>query len=370
MLYFLIIRTMKTHRIYTSLALFSSTSSGICREAWSHLPILGLFIISGFPVLHGCESLHFQDSSFTEAVHIAPVKVAVHNHQEQLEGLDIFIFNDDDLQRLDSYQHETSPDPDEIKIFSQEGEKLLMACANTHHSLEDWMRIRSASALDDYKVDIEEETWEYPSMSCAMRLNAQNDTSVQERLEMSRISSEITLRSIVCDFKGRPYEGERLKNVKIYLTNVSATCPIWKECSHPERIINHRRYCDEDMARMKDTRLLSAEISAEIGKEPHLADVHLRCYPNMSAAESPGSAYTRLVIQGDLEGQTWYWPININRSTTGVGEGIRRNMNYIYDIIITRKGSADPDTAISTGSITINMNIEGWRGKENCQVVF
>ena len=121
---------------------------------------------------------------------------------------------------------------------------------------------------------------------------------------------------------------------------------------------------------MKDPSLLCADIIEDIGKSPLEANINLHCYPNMSSAESPGSAFTRLVIQGDIEGQTWYWPININRSTTGVGAGVERNMNYIYDIIITRKGSADPDTAISTGSITINMNVEEWREKENCKVHF
>lgn len=321
-------------------------------------------------MLHGCESLHFQDSSFTEAADTAPVKVAVHNQQEKLEGLDIFVFNDDVLQRLDSYQHEANPDPEEIMIFSQEGSKLLMACANTHKTTEDWMRIRTAGTLDDYKVDIENETRDYPSMSCVMRINAQNDTTFVHKLLMSRILSEISLRSIACDFKGRTYEGEHLKNVKVYLTNVSATWPIWKGVSHPERIINHRRYSAEDMTQMKDNGLLFAEIDEDVGPYPIMPDINLYCYPNMSSDESPGSAYTRLVIQGEVEGQTWYWPININRSTSGIGVGVERNMNYIYDIIITRKGSADPDTAISTESITINMNVEGWSEKENYQVRF
>ena len=361
---------MKRHRICSSLALFSSTSSGICREAWSNLPILGFFIISGFPVLHGCESLHFQDSSFTEAASAAPVKVAVHNHEDKLEGLDIFVFNDDALQRLDSYQHETSPDPEGITIFSQEGNKILMACANTHLSAEDWMKIRSAGALDDYKVDIENETQEYPSMSCSMNLTAQNGTTRVHKLQMARITSEISLRSISCNFKGRPYDGERMRNVKVYLTNVSATCPIWKEDSQPERIINHRRYCEEDMASMKDRSLISAEICEEIGLTACMPDINFRCYPNISISESPGSAYTRLVIQGEIGGQTWYWPININRNTSGAGDGIKRNMKYIYDIIITRKGSADPDTAISTDSITIKTEIKEWMEKEDYQVRF
>ena len=362
---------MKLHRICSSLASFSSTSSGICREAWSHLPILGFFIISGIPVLHGCESLHFQDSSFTEIAQNVSVKVAVHNLQkEQFSSLDIFIFNDDVMQRLDCYQREINPDPDEVKILSQQGDKLLMACANTHQSADDWMNIRSASALDGFKTEIENETREHPAMSCSLHLNAQNDTSILYALPMSRISSEITLRSIACDFKGRPYEGERLRNVKVYLTNVNATYPIWKECTYPERIINHRQYCEEDMALMKDRSLLSADITEEIGQRACMPDINLRCYPNTSTAESPGSAYTRLVIQGDLDGLTWFWPININRSASGVGEGIKRNMSYTYDIIITRKGSADPDTAISTESITIKMNVKEWTEKEDYQVRF
>ena len=363
---------MERHRIFhKSLALSKTTDSVKCRKVHSLLPVLGRFIISGFPVLHGCESTQIPDSSFTVTGNSVPVKVAVHHSDtEKIMALDLLTFNDDGLQRLDSYQRAIAADDGTLDVTSREGRKIIMACANTRHSQEDWMTVRSIAGLGRFKADMEDETWDFPSMSGSAYVNAANGDSTRHELKMSGISGEVTLHSISCNFKGRPYEGEKLKNVMVYLTNVNATCPIWGECTYPERIINHGRYCSEDMKMMKDSSLLSAKIEGDIGKDVYRADLDFRCFPNMSYAEGPGSVFTRLVIQGDLEGQTWYWPIDINRNAGNSHEGIDRNTKYIYDITLTRKGSADPDTAISTECITINMNVTEWTEKEDCMVRF
>lgn len=363
---------MRWYRIIQSLALSIQTGFPHCRKAYSFLPVPGIFIISGFPVLHGCESMQFQDGIFTETTQSVPVKIAVHNTDNDMFGtLDIFVFNDDELKRLDCYQSINGPIEDgSVSVASQTGKKLLMACANTHYPKDDWLWVKSAASLMDFKVNIEDETLEYPSMSVSRKYVAGDGQTVIKGLEMSRISSEIVLRSISCDFKGRPYEGEKLTNAAVYLTNVCATYPIWGGQAYPERFINMGRLNEEDMSRLKDPGLIYAGINEPVGKVPYAADIHFRCYPNLSSAEGPGSVFTRLVIQGDISGKTWFWPININRGSDGTHEGIGRNMKYIYDIRITRKGSADPDTAVSTESISINTTINEWTEKEEYQVSF
>ena len=101
-----------------------------------------------------------------------------------------------------------------------------------------------------------------------------------------------------------------------------------------------------------------------------MTDIKLRCYPNMASQEGPGSPFTRLVIQGQLDGDVWYWPIDINRGEGCTTEGIEGNCAYTFDIVLTRKGSADPDTAIKTESATIMMEVEKWEEKEEYSVVF
>jgi hypothetical protein len=90
----------------------------------------------------------------------------------------------------------------------------------------------------------------------------------------------------------------------------------------------------------------------------------------MAEEEGPGSPFTRLVIQGVLDGEVWYWPIDINRGEGRSPEGIAGNCSYSFDIKLTRKGSADPDTAIKTESATIIMEVEKWEEKEEYSVAF
>jgi hypothetical protein len=187
---------------------------------------------------------------------------------------------------------------------------------------------------------------------------------------LRRISSEIHLRSLKCDFKGKPYEGERLSDIHIYLTNVNGSCHIWNDPGTATRIINQGRLVHEDVARFKDQSLIYQRIEGEVGTEGTMCDIRLRCYPNMVAEEGPGSPFTRLVIQGILDGNVWYWPIDINRGDGCSPEGIEGNCTYSFDIVLTRKGSADPDTAIKTESAKIMMEVEKWEEKEEYSVVF
>ena len=48
-------------------------------------PILGFIALMTVPVVHGCESLHLKDGSFTDAVTV-PVKVAVHGKSTPDKG--------------------------------------------------------------------------------------------------------------------------------------------------------------------------------------------------------------------------------------------------------------------------------------------
>ena len=74
--------------------------------------------------------------------------------------------------------------------------------------------------------------------------------------------------------------------------------------------------------------------------------------------------------QGELDGDVWYWPIDINRGEGSSPEGIEGNCVYAFDIELTRKGSADPDTAIKTESARITMEVEKWKEKEEYSVAF
>ena len=81
-----------------------------------------------------------------------------------------------------------------------------------------------------------------------------------------------------------------------------------------------------------------------------------------------GSPFTRLVIEGKIQGETWYWPIDINRDEAGVG--IERNSRYVFDIILRSKGTKDPDTPASPEMTEIKFETRKWKEKDGYHVEF
>ena len=93
-------------------------------------------------------------------------------------------------------------------------------------------------------------------------------------------------------------------------------------------------------------------------------------YPNTCGEETPGTPFTRLVIEATVDSDRYYWPININRSTSGEGNGVERNCMYTYDIVITRKGTDNPDIPVDISGTEINMEVSKWTEKEDYGVCF
>lgn len=339
-------------------------------ETFQKIPVLGLIVLMITPVLHGCESLHMEDGGFTDAVTV-PVKVAVHWDRGSKERrMDMLVFRNDRLQYLECWQRVPCEGSGEVAVASTTGEKILMACSGLESTPEDWMWISSISSLADAWTALEKETRDSPVMSGSCRFHAGSSTDARPELVLRRVSGEVHLRTLKCNFKGRPYEGEKLSDIHVYLTNVNASCRIWDDPGTATRIINQGRLVEEDIVRLEDQSLVYQRIEKDVGAEGITTDIRLRCYPNMAEEEGPGSPFTRLVIQGELDGEVWYWPIDINRGEGCLPEGVEGNCIYTFDIELTRKGSADPDTAIKTGSANIMMEVEKWEEKEEYSVVF
>ena len=352
---------MKNSREH-SLAFVRFTISMLFHKSIS-LPVLGL-VISLFPTLYGCESIPSQDCSFVVAEAHATTKVTVCDTRDlRTEILDILVFNDDELQRLDCYQRMDGGWAEDFYISSQKGDKIILFYANSQHTSEDWMWISSLSGAYKASVSLENETRDSPVMSGI--LNASAGGTYEPSLE--RLSAEVILNSLCCDFAGKAYDGERLENVHVYLTNVNAESPIWKNGYDVSRFINQGRLSEEDIRLFRDPTLVMSSINGSIGKEEVECGIALRCYENTSEQEGPGTPRTRLVIQGDIQGVTWYWPIAVKSNETN---GVASNHRHIYDVRITGKGSADPDTEIERGNIEIIADIKEWTEKEEQNIIF
>lgn len=277
--------------------------------------------------------------------------------------LDIFAFENDRLGRLDSYQRIDAFSGTSTAITSTGGDKTFFICMNSRRGIYNWSDIKSYSSLKAVYVDLEKE--EPSVLTCCGELDGKAGEALTG-ISLRPLASEIVLRTIRCNFSGTPYSGETIKNVRVYLTNVNASCPIlYEDDSRPSRFINCGMLNKADLLGFKNQDIIVRDMDSPINGDTSDLDIRLLCYPNRFIEDSPGSPQTRLVIEGQVESATYYWPITINP-----GIGIERGCRYVYDLLIRRKGCTDPDTAFDPISIEINMKVSPWIEKEEYTVGF
>jgi len=284
-------------------------------------------------------------------------------YESKAEGgkdLHVFIFDDDSLKRLDSYQ--LCKGVSSINVSSRTGKKLLCAI---------WSENFDCSGIEGYEglcgkhVHLMDDNPFEPVKRAEIRIEMGKQKSV--RIEMEPIVSSVRLKRIRCDFSGKPYSNEIIRFPRIYLTNVSGQCGVMDRGNvNTEIILNNGEYNLNDDSECKG--MLSLQVTGEIGKEWKNINGTMYCYPNTNRQESLGAPFTRLVVEGKIAGVRYWWPIDINRKDFGWSggiEGIEANSSYEISLTIKRLGSNDPDTAVSSKDVELDFGIVPWRVEES-----
>lgn len=323
---------------------------------------LYLFTTCLLPALFSCSPLPESRSAPSFAAKTATAVSGIRT-------LDIFTFNDDELERLDSYQRIEEPDIEDIGIRSQNGDKHIVICANSHCGKEDWADVNSLQSMEDRYADLTSEHRRSILMTGAIRACA--GEGKEHTIRLRNLAAEIVLRSIRCDFSGKPYAGGQITDVSIYLTDVNARCRMLAEGTvKPTHILNPGGLSMEDVMSMEEPDLIFTAMDVPVGSTACRPDIRLLCYPSSWPEESPGTPFTRLVIEGTLDGERFMWPIDINRGHGNKDHGIHRNCSYVYDVVITRKGVTDPEETITTDMMDISMEVKRWEEKERYSIEF
>ena len=335
----------------------------------SHPSVLGKTLLSLLPALScGCTAEGLSPSAGT-AEHKALIRMSGKITQDDISSLDIFVFKDDDLRILDCYQRVDKAEDWDGNVCSSTGDRIISICANSRIEADEWPWIRSRGSLEKMASSLELERRNAPFMSGEARVTAKESRPISAEVSLRPMISEIYLRSISCDFTGKPYAGEEITDAKVYLTNINAECGMLEDGDiRPRRVINAGRLCKEDLELFEDPGIVCQELGRNIGKLWLKPEIKLWCYPSNAYEASIGTPFSRLVIEGKISGQTYYWPISINREDGNTG--IDRNRQYIYDIKITRKGSTDPDIPVEAEDMEIKFKTAIWEEKENCIVGF
>jgi len=264
--------------------------------------------------------------------------------------LDILTFENDRLRRLDTYQRLDDFEGTAVHPASTGGEKVFFLCFNSNISRYEWSSIYSYGSLSKSLCNLEDESISSPTMTGECICKAGEDTSVEVR----PLACQIHLETIRCDFSGTPYQSEKVKEAKVYLTNVNASCSLTGGSGSNTRIINPGMLNPHDVKGFKDRSIIVHEMKETIGTRLLKPACTFLCYPIDN--------FTRLVIEGKIGSDIYYWPIGLGTPDRG--------KRYSYNILIRRKGVSDPDTVIDPADLEFNFRIKPWTEKEEYQVLF
>lgn len=266
-----------------------------------------------------------------------------------VQRLDIFVFNTGAVKTLDSYSRTYTYSTTGSKISSSTGERLVVMVANCRMSDEDIARIYTYEDLAASVVEFTSDSPLSPIMTGEAAFTAGTDRSVH--ISLYPIMSQIEIASLKCEMKGA-WKGKKLEDVKVYLTGMSnRTLLLDRESFQPSEILNHGRLVEEDMRRLSYSGMSYKYLGGGTvsGSSVSYGSAALYCYPNRAEDESVGSPWTKLVIEGRIDGETCYYPIPVNRpgyGSDGRENGIGRDERHILDITVIRPGSKDPDIPV------------------------
>ena len=268
---------------------------------------------------------------------------------EDISRLDIFVFNDDEGRRLDSYFSMGRPDSPYLTVTSGAGDKLVVILANCLGHAFDAGEFRSYSALENVVWKLADEDPARPVMSGECQISAGADGYTT--LQLTPLLSNVCLDHLKVDFSGRGYRSRTLENARVYLTNISGSCELLRRDGFRITELENAGALDPAyLSTMKHPEMVSRSVTPG-----QWSPVQLYCYPNDASEERLGSPHTRLVVQGEVDGSTFYYPIEVNQDGFGYSggpHGLSRNIKYSYSLLITRKGSTSPDVPVSPQEVT------------------
>lgn len=271
--------------------------------------------------------------------------------------LDLFIYNMDNLQRLDSHSRMDFDGafPQRIEAGSRGGMKKAVVLANwPEEELKDWSKVHTLTSVFCVMSYLGDDNPGRPRMTGTATVSA---GSVNTIISMQTLSARIKIASLQCDFSGRAYAGETIKNARVYLTNVCTSTTISPDDNPGYSFANIGGLSEGDMEAFGAREMLCRKIYGEIGPSKMVTDFSLYCYPASLKEERPGQPVMKLVLEGEIGGKRYYYPVPIGEYTGGK---VNRNTTYQIDLLITRLGTDDPEAAVAPEAVKVGVQVLPW----------
>lgn len=209
-------------------------------------------------------------------------------------------------------------------------------------------------ALKDITVALEGQSADNFVMSGSVAAELSGSTAVS--IDVNRYVSRVVIKKIVKDFAVPANQAKEFKIKSIYLENVQGENNVAMSAYQTAGGMWYNKMGYE----ASNSHTLIYDTLDAIVEDDYMSTHSFYAMPNnaLVSDDANGGAWspriTRLVIEASLDGETMYYPINMNL-------GLERNKSYeIEELIITKKGSNDPDIPVTTDDIPISIAVKDW----------
>lgn len=178
-------------------------------------------------------------------------------------------------------------------------------------------------------------------------------------VDLRRMVSKVILDGITVDFEHDGYDDLDFVLKKIYLTNVAGDMTYSAETADPAIWYNKIVQTSSD-----DVDGLILETLSDVslkGATDYTSSHHFYCYPNPYKNDDFSSMWsprpTRLVVEAELGGETFYYPVSL--------PVLERNNRYHVSLHIVRPGARTPEQDMDRQAASFTINIVGWQGSSS-----
>ena len=283
---------------------------------------------------------------------------AGHGVQEDdntINTLEIFIFRVNegmaDNGVLDGYRKFTAQelgDLTSLEVQTTTGKKMIYAVANAHRT--NWQGINTRELFEQQTALLANDNLKDFIMVGGKEAELGLASTVAFTIQ--RIVARVQVVSLKTAFAGGPYDGMTLKGVKAYLTNVQGEKYIFNGEGNNLTVLNSKKYIEADAAGCTMDGMLYDNVGIDLSDSGYTTGHSFYCFPNNISQESEGYKFTRVVIEGQLNGITYYYPVAVPE--------LERNNCYSLDITIKRPGSLDPDSDVEKGTLLATVSVLDW----------
>lgn len=282
-----------------------------------------------------------------------------------INTLEFFIFHAEGEKAgvLDAYKKFTTADGiANLQIKATTGKKTIYAIANSHRS-DNFKGITTLAEFQKQQASLTNDNTKDFIMTGSVDATLQVTTSIT--FAISRLAAKIELQGIKTAFAGTPYEGMSLSNVEVFMLNVHSSKRLHDNLAASATILNSKALVATDVNSCKMSGMLHDKIAAAVNDAGYTTPHFMYAYENTLETETADSRFTRLVIKADLNGHTYYYPVNVNQDLYGHipangHKGIKRNTEYKVNVTILRPGSTDPDKPVEHGVMSVTLNVLNW----------